>query len=204
MRAKLIPGLILATLVANSGCVSLETFEVGESLVAGLGRAPAAAMVPGQVEKISKDLMKQSWDGFVVKFALLKDAQGKFTRLYLIDPSKHELHHQFLGQLPEFKGMDHMQIDEATMVDSPARKAIVGAIHFEKTGANRVGNRSYILTEEAPKAEVVAFLHQAINAAMTEDITAKYGKVQRFSALPAQQDSVAKSANVYRAAGVEI
>ena len=204
MRAKLIPGLILATLVANSGCVSLETLEVGESLVTGFSRAPAAALLPGQVEKISGELMKQSWDGFVVKFALLKDASGKFTRLYLIDPSKHELHDQFLSQLPEFKGMSQTQIDDLTHADTPARKAIVGAIHFEKTGANRVGNRSYILTQEAPKAEVVAFLHQAINSAMTEDIAAKYGKLQRFSALPAQQDSVAKSASVYRAAGVEI
>lgn len=145
--------------------------------------------VPGQLDHVDDDTIDQMeaiGDRKILKFSLLKDQAGNFSRLYIQDP-KIQFHHQFLTTLPEFKGLNQKQIEALTYKSTPDRKAYIGVFSVEygwfpdTDRASKTG--FYIMSEDLPPMNFLAEARDLLNKA----ITINTGSADNFIPLPDQE-----------------
>lgn len=122
----------------------------------------------------------------IIKFSILKDNKGKFTKL-LIQSSKYPFHHNYLTTKQEFKGLTHKEIESLTYKKSPERKAYIGILSFDYNWfadldvPSRTG--FYIMSDELPSVELLSSFRDLLN----KKIDSSRGNADNFYPLPPQE-----------------
>lgn len=174
----------------------------------GASRAPAESLPPGALAKITQE----DYNAFPtvmgtrpVKFVLLPDGKGEFSRLFVIDPRQHEFHWQFLSTLPEFKGMNVHDI-KALSFEPGNRRVLLGTLTTENGMSEGQWNPTtsfFLNTSEAPEPALVRKVGDTVGDWLEKNADANtgvgnLGTKLGFEPTLAQQPAVAARLKDYR------
>lgn len=170
-----------------------------------------ASEFPGHIPRLTEaSLNRIEYSGMarVLKFSVLKDSAGNFTRLYFQDPGVFSFHHQFLKNLPEFQGKSQAEIEAITFRSSPNRQGLLGLLYIARpqgdSGAGPPETHFYLMMQEAPSAALAAQVSKLLVASSDPEYMVFYPGLNRFRPTSEQEKEVLANAAEFKAAGIEL